>query len=106
MPGRAMTTTLALPRELTIYTVGELHPRWLGWLAELRAADAEGPCAVDAAAVEEADAAGVQLLLSLAHALQREQRALQLLQPSAALAAACNALGLGSLLGGTAGAAT
>jgi ABC-type transporter Mla MlaB component len=99
-----MTTTLALPRELTIYTVGELHPQWLGWLGDVRAADGEGPCAVDAAAVEEADAAGVQLLLSLAHALQREQRPLQLHQPSTALAAACQALGLTSLLADTAGA--
>jgi ABC-type transporter Mla MlaB component len=99
-----MTTSLALPRELTIYTVGQLHPLWLGWLGDVRAADAEGPCAVDAAAVEEADAAGVQLLLSLAHSLQREQRPLQLLQPSAALTTACQALGLGALIAETEGA--
>ena len=100
-----MTTKFALPRELTIYTASELHALWLGWLAEVRAEPDDGPCLVNAAAVDEADAAGVQLLLSLGHALRREQRPLQLLQPSAALSAACEALGLGALLAGTEGAA-
>jgi ABC-type transporter Mla MlaB component len=84
----------ALPAELTIYTVAELHPQWLKWLATTGdAGDAEG-CVVDAAAVEQADAAGVQLLLSLSSALQRQGRALQLRAPSTALLAACEALGL------------
>ena len=86
-------TVLALPRELTIYTVGELRPLWLDWLH-----DSANHC-VDGAAVDEVDAAGVQLLLSLQHALQAADRPLQLLQPSTALAAACAALGLSSIVG-------
>lgn len=99
--------TLALPRELTIYTVGELRPEWLAWLARRDAAcatDAPEPgadgecCPVDAAAVEEVDAAGVQLLLALSAQLARERRGLRLVQPSRQLAAACQALGLTALL--------
>jgi anti-anti-sigma regulatory factor len=80
----------ALPAELTIYTVAELHPQWLKWLT---AADDEA-CTVDASAVEQADAAGVQLLLSLHAALHRQGRALALREPSPALLSACAALGL------------
>ena len=95
--------TPSLPSELTIYTVGELHPQWLAWLAAARMeAGAAGPqaeaFAVDAAAVGEIDAAGVQLLLSLSHALRQAHRALHLRHPSRALAEACNALGAGALL--------
>jgi ABC-type transporter Mla MlaB component len=71
--------------------VAELHPQWLKWLA---GAAHNEHCAVDASAVEQADAAGVQLLLSLATALQQQGRQLQLLAPSAALRTACEALGL------------
>lgn len=95
--------TPSLPSELTIYTVGELHPQWLTWLtaARLQAGAAGSPgesFAVDAAAVGEVDAAGVQLLLSLSHALRQAHRALHLRHPSRALAEACNALGAGALL--------
>jgi anti-anti-sigma regulatory factor len=76
---------------LTIYTVAELHPQWLMWLT---AADEDEHCVVDATAVEQADAAGVQLLLSLHAALQRKGRALALHDPSPALLSACEALGL------------
>jgi len=41
----------------------------------------------------------VQLLLSLANTLQAHDRQLQLLEPSATLSAACQALGAASLLG-------
>jgi ABC-type transporter Mla MlaB component len=72
--------------------VAELHPPWLQWLTERH----DGlPCTVDASAVEQADAAGVQLLLSLHTALHRQGRALQLDDPSPALLAACESLGLG-----------
>ena len=81
----------ALPAELTIYTVAALHPQWMPWLS--LAGDNEH-FTLDAAAVEEADAAGVQLLLSLSAALQRQGRALRLVGPSAALLATCEALGL------------
>jgi anti-anti-sigma regulatory factor len=90
-----MSTALVLPAELTIYSVAELRTHWLAWL---EAMDDAGPGQVDASAVAEVDAAGLQLLLSLSGALDRRRRALQLLQPSAALRAACQALGLDSQL--------
>jgi anti-anti-sigma regulatory factor len=92
-----MSSCLALPRELTIYTVGELRPQWLDQLAADNA-DPVDPWPVDAAAVEDVDAAGLQLLQSLSNSLAREQRRLLLQRPSAALVAACNALGLPGLL--------
>jgi anti-anti-sigma regulatory factor len=88
-----MSVTLVLPRELTIYTVGELRPAWLDWL------HTPGNDTVDGAAVDEADAAGLQMLLALRHALQAAERSLTLQQPSAALVAACTGLGMESLLG-------
>jgi ABC-type transporter Mla MlaB component len=96
-----MTTDRSLPTELTIYTVGELRPQWLAWLAETPAADAAGAnaFAVDAAAVAEVDAAGLQLLLSLQRSLSARQQALRLVAPSRALATACTALGLAAVLG-------
>jgi anti-anti-sigma factor len=91
--GDAMTSTdpHRLPAELSIYTVAELHPQWLKWLAS---ATHNEHCTVDASAVEQADAAGVQLLLSLATALHQQGRPLRLVAPSAPLRDACAALGL------------
>ena len=73
-----MSTALVLPAEMSIYNVAELRAQWLAWLD---AAPAEGPGCVDASAVAEVDAAGLQLL-----------------QPSTALQGACQALGMQSLL--------
>jgi anti-anti-sigma regulatory factor len=85
----------ALPSDLTIGAVGELRARCLAWLTE----GGTGNCLiVDAAAVVEADAAGVQLLQSLAHSLAARQRRLQLDSPSSVLRAACEGLGLQALL--------
>lgn len=98
-----MTPSHALPVELTIYTVGELRPQWLHWLADLRrdalagALNAED-LTLDAAAVGEVDAAGVQLLLSLAQALSREHGVLRLHRPSTTLTEACGVLGATALL--------
>lgn len=89
-----MTSSLALPAELTIYTAGETRPQWLAWLA---ANDAEA-LQVDASGVAEVDAAGVQLLVALARALEAQQRGLRIEQPSAALRGACERLGLTGLL--------
>jgi anti-anti-sigma regulatory factor len=98
-----MATALALPAELTIYTVGELRTPWLGWLGEaLASADDDEPLVADAAAVDQVDTAGVQLLLSLANALARQGQRLQLHRPSAPLAEACTLLGLAPQLLGTA----
>jgi anti-anti-sigma regulatory factor len=98
-----MSNLISLPAELTIYTVSELHPRWLARLGEADRNDAaqslcDDHCRVDAAAVEDVDAAGVQLLLSLSNALARRERALQLVNPSPPLTRACAALGVASLL--------
>lgn len=94
-----MSSALVLPAELTIYTAAELHARLLAWL---HADDVEGadldPVRVDAGAVTEVDAAGVQLLLSLANVLTQRQRGLQLVAPSHCLAAACGALGVSWLV--------
>ncbi len=92
----AAPAPLALPGELTIYTVGELHPQWCAWLAEAAAADA--PAAVQAEAVDQVDAAGVQLLLSLQRGLAAHGRTLQLHVPSTVLRQGCAALGLGEWL--------
>ena len=94
-----MSQPLVLPPELTIYAVGELHPRWSAWLHATREEGlADAVCRVDAAAVDEVDAAGVQLLVSLSHGLARSRLTLQLDDPSDPLARACEALGVGYLL--------
>lgn len=89
-----MTQQFSLPAELTIYTVAALKPQWLEHLD----GDARSALRVDAAAVVDLDAAGVQLLLALANALQNRQRRLQLVDPSEALHSACAALGAARLL--------
>ena len=89
-----MSTALALPPELTIYTAAETRSAWLAALAEA----GDGALSVPAGAVTEIDAAGVQLLASLARTLAAQQRPLQLVAPSAALRDACARLGLSSLL--------
>jgi ABC-type transporter Mla MlaB component len=92
-----MTEARALPTELTIYTVGETHPQCLAWLDGTAGSAGDELLEVDASSVSEVDAAGVQLLLSLANALAAQQRALRLIAPSAVLAAACEALGATAL---------
>lgn len=89
-----MTRDRALPEELTIYVAGELRPRWLQWIDE----DGDDACRVDAAAVAQVDAAGLQLLVALDRALVRRDRRLLLSEPSQALREACSALGLGDWL--------
>lgn len=88
----------ALPAELTIYAAAETHQQWLAWWQQ-HGAMAPIVVEADAAAVDSVDAAGLQLLVSLSHLLQREERTLRLLQPSAVMRAACTTLGLGALLG-------
>ena len=83
-----------LPSELTIYTVGECHSLCLAWLDS----DGEDLLQVEASEVGEVDAAGVQLLLALSNGLRRRERGLRLLNPSPALTAACESLGLAALL--------
>jgi ABC-type transporter Mla MlaB component len=87
-----MTRPLALPSELTIYTVAENRLKWLSCLAAEAGAGQDGSFAVDAAAVQEVDAAGVQLLLALQRTLAARQQTLHLLGTGPALAAACRAM--------------
>jgi anti-anti-sigma regulatory factor len=98
--------TLSLPAELTIYTASDTRATWLAWLAAERpdaASDpGDGRCTVHAGAVDQVDAAGVQLLVALSHTLARQQRRLLLLDPSAPLRHACAALGASALLADTA----
>ena len=86
---------LALPAELTIYTVGELHPQWLAWLQQ---GEASAPAEVRADAVQQVDGAGLQLLLALSRAVAERERTLHILAPSEVLRAGCAALGLNDWL--------
>jgi anti-anti-sigma regulatory factor len=88
---------LALPAELTIYTLGELQPAWLQCLDATSASDEEA-LRVDAAAVCEVDAAGMQLLLALSRSAHRRGRRLVLRDPAECLRQACADLGLDALL--------
>ena len=96
-----MLATPILPAELTIYTAGEVHPLWRAWLAETDHADAPPECRIDAAAVDQIDGAGLQLLISLANSLAARQRTLRLVDASALLVNACQTLGLSALLEST-----
>lgn len=90
---------LRLPAELTIFTASETRSAWLGWLADAQQhGDADTLCLVEAEDVAEVDAAGVQLLVSLARSLAGQQRRLQLQAPSEVLRKACTTLGVHTLL--------
>jgi len=112
MPMPVPMPVLRLPHELTIYTAAETRTAWLAWLAWRSddgahiAADADTGadtvCQVDGADVDQVDAAGVQLLVALAHSLQRQQLTLQLQHASGPLRQACQDLGLAGLLLGSA----
>jgi phospholipid transport system transporter-binding protein len=95
--GLSAAAGLRLPAELTIYTAAETRGAWLAWLAAETGVD-EPVCAVDARACSEVDAAGLQLLVALAHSLARRQRRLLLVEPADALRTACTELGLDALL--------
>lgn len=85
-----------LPADLTIYAVAEWHGRCLAWLGS---EDADGPAlSLEASAVTEIDAAGVQLLTALFNSLARRDRSLRLDRPSPALQDACKRLGATFLL--------
>jgi len=126
MPDVTITTmppssdaVLRLPTELTIYTVAETRSAWLPWLTSQLSSkcgfglDPHGgrpasaglgalsdrrtdAALVDAGAVDQVDAAGVQLLASLALALT--PRRLRLVAHSEPLRSACQTLGLHALL--------
>lgn len=90
---------LTLPVELNIYAVAALRPAWLEWLETVSAAGADG-ADVLAADVAEVDGAGLQMLLSLHRSMGERRLRMRLHEPSPALRAACEGLGLDSGLGG------
>ena len=84
-----------LPGELSIRTAADVHRGLQAWVAGLQ----DAPLwTVDASRVEEADAAGVQLLLSLARSAGLAQAALRIDMPSAVLQHACRTLGVAATL--------
>lgn len=88
-------TPLRLPAELTIFTASETRSAWLSWMAdEAQHGGIDPVCVVEADDVSEVDAAGVQLLVSLANALAAQQRRLQLQGATEALRSACTSLGV------------
>lgn len=94
----AVDAALILPAELTIYTVGELHPKWTLW-AQVAVAQTSGKAAeIHAQMVAEVDAAGLQLLLSLQRALSMAGRGFEIFDASSALSKACSGLGLSDWL--------
>lgn len=84
-----------LPRELTIATVQRTRAELSAWLSQRPAGQA---WCLAAGGVEQVDAAGVQLLLALASRAAGEYVRLRVLEPSAALMAACTELGLAEVL--------
>jgi ABC-type transporter Mla MlaB component len=98
-----MSNARSLPAELNIYALAGLRQEWVQRLPK-RGSAARGskrgpsPWPVDASQVAEVDAAGLQLLVSLSHALHARHRQLVLQQPSDALARGCERLGLGAWL--------
>ncbi len=89
--------TLPLPAELTIYTVCELRTHWLAWLAGV-VADAGDDASIDASAVDQIDAAGVQLLAALFRSFDAKHLALRVSAASETLRSACATLGMNELL--------
>lgn len=81
-----------LPAELVIYHVSELRQQWLAALED--EGEQVGPWAMGAHAVDEVDAAGLQLLLALASSLHLRGRTLQLVNASKPLRAACKRLNI------------
>ena len=86
---------LALPAELTIYTVGELRLQWLNWLTEGTLAP---QARIEGNAVEQIDGAGLQMLLALGRSLEAAGRSLHIEGASAVLRSGCEALGLSDWL--------
>jgi anti-anti-sigma regulatory factor len=88
-----MIRRLELPNELCVPAVAALRLACLEWLD---AQDADE--LVDASRIDEVDAAGVQLLVALSHALASRGRSLRLQAPSDPLRDACRTLGAHALI--------
>ncbi|MES3009279.1 MAG: STAS domain-containing protein [Pseudomonadota bacterium] len=88
-----MSHSLALPRELTIYTASETRTDWLTWLTTLPV-----DAIVDGSAVDQVDGAGLQLLVALRRAVLQRGHSWCLQSASATLNQACEVLGVAALL--------
>ena len=88
-----------LPAALTIYTVGEIQHALTAWLATL--SPKTTVWRIDAAGVEEADAAGVQLLLAISRSASQVGARLRLEAPSLPLCRASEQLGIAPIVLGT-----
>jgi anti-anti-sigma regulatory factor len=84
---------LALPEELSIYTVGGQQAAWLAWLADQR-----DEVLIDASAVAQIDAAGVQLLAALLRSLDARALGWRVQGAGGALRDAFHTLGLSTRL--------
>ena len=93
-----MTDALHLPSELSIYSVGEVHQAWMSRWGDLRALPLDEEFLIHADQVEQIDAAGVQLLLSLRRFLVSRGARPRFKDPSAILMASCASLGVFELL--------
>jgi ABC-type transporter Mla MlaB component len=95
-PSAADTVRLALGPELGIVQAAEVQGQWLSQL-EAHAAQPL-PWELACAGVQEIDSAGLQLLISLRHALHERGQSLSLIDPSATLLAALASFGLSTSL--------
>ena len=93
-----MSEAFHLPAELTIYGAAQVRGALLASIAAEQGAPT-APFVVDGAAVCEVDAAGIQLLVSLAQMLAKRGRKVQLLDPAAPLVRACRLLGVSQAFG-------
>jgi ABC-type transporter Mla MlaB component len=97
-----MSARFSLPADLTIVSLGSLRAPALEALPAAAGAgedlgSSRQEWLVDASAVSEVDAAGVQLLISMYHAAAARRHALRLHRPSTRLVDACRALGVAFL---------
>lgn len=107
-PSPAATPTeglppFALPGDITIFGAAALKSQLSGWFATVSAhegnsGDDDSPVLVDAGAVAEADAAGVQLLVAFSKSLAAHGRSLRIVNAGSLLDGACRTLGVGTLL--------
>jgi ABC-type transporter Mla MlaB component len=98
---RAAPSSPGLPAELTVCTAAGVRRDWLAWLAQapqVQLRDPDGHCVLDGSLVDQVDAAGMQLLVSLSNTLQALQCQLRLANPSSPLREACTVFGLVALL--------
>lgn len=96
-----MSTAQTLPTELTIYTVSEIYQHLMQLVSDRvksTPANEQKVLAIQASAVADIDAAGLQLLISMSRYLSARDVRLVLEEASERLVRACTMLGLTHLL--------